>query len=98
MKNKGLVDVEDGIDEVQKFDLDGEGRLRRTPAGCGPLLLHSVGCCLLSASCGLPRLGRGLLQLGHGLLQVAGVGCCRQERGSRRPGQGSRWPEGRQSR
>ena len=35
MKNKGLVDVEDGVDGVQKFDLDGDGLLRRALAGCG---------------------------------------------------------------
>ena len=35
MKNKGLVDVEDGVDGVQKFDLDGDGLLRCTLAGYG---------------------------------------------------------------
>ena len=37
MKNKGLIDVEDGIDRVQKLDLDSEGLLRHAPIGCGLL-------------------------------------------------------------
>jgi len=35
MKNKGLVDVEDGADGVQKFNLDGEGPLQHVWASCG---------------------------------------------------------------
>ena len=33
MKNKGLVDVEDGVDRVHKFDLDGEGLLQHALVG-----------------------------------------------------------------
>ena len=35
MKSKSFVDVEVGVDGVQKFDLDDEGPLRRVRASCG---------------------------------------------------------------
>ena len=57
MKSKSFVDVEIRVDGVQKFDLDGEGLLRPTLVGCGPLLPHSMGyglamaCYILAMTC-----------------------------------------------